>query len=79
MDFGLPWSRACLPEAVAIDGNRVNEEGARLRWFIVEPGLQGRGIGRILIQTAIEFLQRSGPQTGIFVDFQGPGSGPQSV
>lgn len=56
---------------VAIDGNRVNEEGARLRWFIVEPGLQGRGIGRILIQTAIEFCREAGHKQVFLWTFRG--------
>jgi GNAT superfamily N-acetyltransferase len=45
--------------AVAIDGSQANEEGPRLRWFIVEPHLQGLGIGRTLISSAVEFCRKA--------------------
>lgn len=46
--------------AVAIDGHRADTDGARLRWFIVEPVFQGSGIGRILIHTALTFCKERG-------------------
>lgn len=57
--------------AVAIDGNQVNEEGARLRWFIVEPSLQGQGIGGTLIRTAIEFCRKAGHKQVFLWTFKG--------
>jgi GNAT superfamily N-acetyltransferase len=43
--------------AIAIDGRRAFEEGARLRWFIVVPEFQKIGIGRALIAQAIQFCR----------------------
>jgi GNAT superfamily N-acetyltransferase len=39
--------------SIAIDSNLAETEGARLRWFIVEPLFQGNGIGAALLQKAI--------------------------
>jgi len=41
--------------SIALDGRQLNEDGARLRWFIVAPQIQGAGIGKRLMQTAIDF------------------------
>ncbi len=57
--------------AVAIDGNQPNEDGARLRWFIVEPRLQGSGIGRLLIETAVEFCKAAGYKKVFLWTFKG--------
>ncbi len=46
--------------SVSIDGSLADTEGARLRWFILEPGHQGRGIGRLLMETALEFCREAG-------------------
>ena len=44
--------------AIAIDGTDAFGEGARLRWFIVDPQYQGSGIGKNLIMQAIEFCRQ---------------------
>ncbi len=44
--------------AIAIDGTDAFGEGARLRWFIVDPQFQGGGIGKNLITRAISFCKR---------------------
>jgi len=44
--------------AIAIDGTDALVEGARLRWFIVDPRYQGSGIGNKLIMQAIEFCRQ---------------------
>ena len=44
--------------AIAIDGSDVSGAGARLRWFIVDPRLQGHGIGKDLISRAIAFCRK---------------------
>ena len=45
--------------AVAIDGSEAKTSGARLRWFIVGPEYQGRGIGQRLLGEAITFCRRA--------------------
>ena len=44
--------------AIAIDGVDAFGDGARLRWFIVDPRYQGSGIGRNLIVQAIDFCKQ---------------------
>ena len=44
--------------AIAIDGANHNSKGAHLRWFIVAPENQGHGIGKILLEEAIEFCRK---------------------
>ncbi len=43
--------------AVVIDGLLKDRHGARLRWFIVSPEYQGRGLGWNLIQRAVGFCR----------------------
>lgn len=44
--------------SIVIDGRQAAAEGARLRWFIVDPDFQGAGIGEALISRAIEFCRQ---------------------
>lgn len=49
--------------SIAIDGHNTPTEGARLRWFIVDPLFQNAGLGRDLISRAVEFCkQKNFPQ-----------------
>jgi DNA-binding MarR family transcriptional regulator/N-acetylglutamate synthase-like GNAT family acetyltransferase len=50
---------------VAIDGEVMGPHSARLRWFIVEDGMRGGGIGRRLLAEAVAFCDRQG-----FADIQ---------
>jgi GNAT superfamily N-acetyltransferase len=43
---------------IAIDGFEAARKGAHLRWFIVDPNCQGRGVGNRLLRTAIEFCRQ---------------------
>ncbi|NWF93390.1 MAG: GNAT family N-acetyltransferase [Syntrophaceae bacterium] len=52
--------------SIAIDGIRHDQQGAHLRWFIVAPEAQGRGIGNRLIEEAVEFC-RSKKFKGIYL------------
>lgn len=46
--------------SIAIDGRRATDEGARLRWFIVPPALQGLGVGDALMDRGLNFCRRVG-------------------
>ncbi len=43
--------------SIIIDGNNSDGEGARLRWFILNPKFQGRGIGNLLMEKAVTFCK----------------------
>ena len=44
--------------AVAIVGREAEEQGARLRWFILSPEVQGQGVGSRLMREAMSFCER---------------------
>ena len=46
--------------AVAIVGQDAGTVEARLRWLIVAPEHQGRGIGKVLMQEAVAFCRHAG-------------------
>ncbi len=46
--------------SVAIDGHAAADEGARLRFFLVDETRQSRGIGRRLLDRALDFCDRAG-------------------
>ncbi|HSO61153.1 MAG TPA: GNAT family N-acetyltransferase [Desulfobacterales bacterium] len=46
--------------AAAVDGRRAAVDGARLRWFIVIPEFQGRGIGTELVCRTVAFCRDKG-------------------
>jgi GNAT superfamily N-acetyltransferase len=45
---------------VFIDGSDASGQGARLRWFIVDPAYQGRGLGNRLMTEAVSFCKSKG-------------------
>ncbi|MHB8830043.1 MAG: GNAT family N-acetyltransferase [Syntrophales bacterium] len=58
--------------AVAIDGIKADEnEGAHLRWFIIDPQLQGQGWGRRLLNEAVSFCDGKGFRKIYLWTFQG--------
>ena len=46
--------------SVAIDGDGPGVGVAHLRWFIVDEGLRGRGVGRKLLASALDFADGQG-------------------
>ncbi|MFH1806140.1 MAG: GNAT family N-acetyltransferase [Pseudomonadota bacterium] len=43
--------------SITVDGVQAGDEGARLRWFIVADAMRGQGLGTILMQKAVMFLE----------------------
>ncbi|MBI5523894.1 MAG: GNAT family N-acetyltransferase [Desulfarculus sp.] len=58
-----------LVGAIALDG--AAPEGARLRWFIVDPRAQGRGLGRELIRRTLDFGRWAGHRRVFLWTFEG--------
>jgi GNAT superfamily N-acetyltransferase len=56
---------------VSIDGVHAASQGAHLRWFIISEKLQGKGIGRQLIDTAIDFCLEKHYSTIYLWTFEG--------
>ena len=46
--------------SITIDGLHAGDEGAHLRWFIMSDAARGKGIGKRLIGTAIDFCRSRG-------------------
>ena len=57
--------------SVAIDGRLTQTEGARLRWFIVDPTCRGFGLGKILVRKAVEFCRSAGHKRIYLWTFKG--------
>ncbi|MDU8945404.1 GNAT family N-acetyltransferase [Ovoidimarina sediminis] len=58
------WIARCEDRPVgSITCNGLGAEDAKLRLFFVEPGWQGRGIGRLLISACIGFARDAGFET----------------
>jgi GNAT superfamily N-acetyltransferase len=60
--------------SVVIDGIHANDEGAHLRWFIVSDALRGKGVGRKLIHSAVDFCRNRGYETVYLWTFEGLGA-----
>jgi GNAT superfamily N-acetyltransferase len=56
---------------IFIDGSRAADEGARLRWFIVDPAYQGHGLGRRLMDVAMTFCRGKGFRRVYLTTFEG--------
>ena len=53
--------------SVSIDGEDLGDGRAHLRWFIVDDGQRGGGVGRRLIDAAMEFIDAAGfPETHLW-------------
>ncbi len=69
--FWVAWVAGAFAGSVAIDGSDAQGQGARLRWFIVAPQFQGRGIGRALLRNSIEFCRGAGHSRVFLWTFEG--------
>ena len=56
--FWAATSEGQFAGSIAIDGHTTPAEGARLRWFIVDPQFQNAGLGKDLISRAVEFCKQ---------------------
>jgi GNAT superfamily N-acetyltransferase len=52
-------SNEAFAGCIIIDGSKIDSKSARLRWFIVAPEFQGRGIGRELLNRAVAFCREA--------------------
>lgn len=57
--------------AIFIDGQNAAGEGARLRWFILDPAYQGHGVGSRLIAEAMNFCRAAGFKRIYLTTFSG--------
>jgi ribosomal protein S18 acetylase RimI-like enzyme len=57
--------------AVVIDGIDADGQGARLRWFIIDPAYQGHGLGNCLMDEATAFCKRAGFKRVYLTTFKG--------
>lgn len=69
--FWVAKFRGRFAGSVAIDGAGVESEGARLRWFIVAPEYQNRGIGTRLLNEAMGFCKEVGYRRVFLWTFKG--------
>jgi GNAT superfamily N-acetyltransferase len=57
--------------SIAIEGKDSESSDARLRWFIVEPEWQGKGIGQKLMEQALTFCRARGYKKIVLWTFAG--------
>jgi GNAT superfamily N-acetyltransferase len=67
----LARDREAIVGGIVIDGKDAAGEGARLRWFIVAEGYQGRGVGNRLMQAAMDFCRQAGFRRVYLTTFAG--------
>ncbi|MBL8481563.1 MAG: GNAT family N-acetyltransferase [Rhodocyclaceae bacterium] len=44
--------------SIAVDGSRAARDGAQLRWFIVDESVQGHGVGKLMLNSAVAFCRQ---------------------
>jgi GNAT superfamily N-acetyltransferase len=57
--------------SIAIMGRHAAEEGAHLRWFILSDALRGKGAGKRLVDTAVDFCRTAGYKRVYLWTFEG--------
>jgi GNAT superfamily N-acetyltransferase len=60
-----------LVGSIAVDGSLAATEGARIRWFIVAPPEQGKGLGKTLLSHSVQFCRRCGYKNVFLWTFEG--------
>ena len=69
MEFGLPqWMTVLKVQLLCM---HAENEGAHLRWFIISDILRGKGVGRKLINRAIDFCKSKGYKKTYLWTFDG--------
>jgi GNAT superfamily N-acetyltransferase len=69
--FLVAYKNRMFAGSIAIDGRRIESEGARLRWFIVAPLFQRRGVGGVLIRKALAKCRAFNYETVFLWTFEG--------
>lgn len=64
-------SAGTVVASISIVGPRATESSARLRWFIVDEHMQGHGLGRKLMQGAMQFCRNVGYRCVTLTTFAG--------
>ena len=69
----LAWRAGHVVGSIVIDGSSKDapKDCAQLRWFIVAPELQGSGLGRVLMDQAMEFCRATGFKEVFLDSFSG--------
>ena len=57
--------------SIAIDGEDLGAGQAHLRWFILDDGCRGQGVGSALLRRAIEFVDQGGFTRTVLWTFKG--------
>lgn len=57
--------------SIIIDGIHAETEGAHLRWFIMSDALRGKGVGKKLLNSAIDFCNIKGYKKIYLWTFEG--------
>jgi GNAT superfamily N-acetyltransferase len=57
--------------SIVIDGGNAETLGARLRWFILAPEIQGHGVGHKLMYAAMNFCEQAGFKRVYLTTFAG--------
>jgi GNAT superfamily N-acetyltransferase len=69
--FRIALSGDTIIGSIAIDGQKKETEGARLRWFITSEEFQGEGLGKTLVDEAVRFSRDAGHSSIFLWTFSG--------
>ena len=69
--FWLALKNDRIEGSVVIDGINAENEGAHLRWLILSDALKGKGVGRKLLEGALDFCKLKGYKKVYLQTFEG--------